>query len=115
MVALYTVIVGGVTIGGVYVLFHSGLYMVIIAAIGLFLAGFGGAWGGRGSAATVGGASASVEEHTYEKVSEQMAGGYAGLAPSTNASVARIVLILYGIGLVFWSILVLTFFRSGLH
>lgn len=107
IVALYTVIVGGVTVGGVYVLSHSGLYIVVVAAAGLFLVGLGGGSVGAVSASTAGG--------TEEAEISQMMDRNLGLGPSTKGFGARLVLILYGIGLVFWSIIVLNFFRSGLQ
>ena len=107
MVALYTVILGVVTVGGVYVVFHSGLYILIIAAAGLLLVGLGGG--------SLGAVSPSATRGTEEAEISEMMGEHIQPRPSMTAFGVRLALILYGIGLVVWSIIVLAFFRSGLQ
>jgi hypothetical protein len=107
MVAIYTVLAGGVTVGGVYVLSHSGLYILGTAAVGMAFLGLGGG--------SVGAVSARATEGTEEAEISQMTSGSVGAGTATKVGAARLVLVLYGVGLLLWSIIVLTFFRSGLH
>jgi hypothetical protein len=115
MVALYTVVVGVVTVGGVYLLFHSGLYILVVVAAGMVSIAVGSVLVGGTGATTLGGVGASFDEAIETSVFDQMVGGNTSGGPSAVAVRVPLVLILYGVGLVFWSIVALAFFGSGLQ
>ena len=105
--AYYTVIAGALTVGCVYLLTHSGLYTVVTTGVGLLLVVLGGAAGGTVSGSLVEGADEAAISGT---MAEDMQ-----LRPSPGDFGTRVVLIFYGVGLVLWSVIVLTVFRSGLR
>ncbi len=105
--AFYTVIAGALTVGCVYFLTHSGLFTVVTTVVGLLLAILGGAAGGTVSGSIVEGAD---EAAMSGAMAENMQ-----LRPSPGDFGTRVVLIFYGLGLSLWSVVVLTFFRSGLR
>ncbi|WP_435333621.1 hypothetical protein [Haloarchaeobius sp. TZWWS8] len=106
-VAIYTVVAGAITVGAVYFLTHSGLYTVALTGIGVVLAVFGGASGGT---VVAGGLGGTEEAGSSEMMSKDMKVG-----PTTGKFDNGVLMILYGFGLILWSVVVLTFFSSGLQ
>ncbi|WP_084186449.1 hypothetical protein [Haladaptatus litoreus] len=102
----YTGIAGALTVGCLYLVAHSGLYMLIAMGAGILLVVLGGAASGPVSASAVG----EAEGAGLSGVTEGMQ-----LQPSMENFNTRAVLIFYGVGLILWSIVVLTVFRSGLQ
>jgi hypothetical protein len=111
----YTVLAGAITVGCIYFLTHSGLYMVAATGVGVLLVALGGAASGPVGASAVEGAGDGG-------ISETDDGGISGmivedmqLHPSPREFGTRAVLLFYGFGLVLWSAIILAFFRSGLQ
>ncbi len=104
--AFYTAIAGFITVGCIYLLTHSGLYTIVATVVGLLLVVLGGAQSGPVSASAVEGA----ENAEMGLIAEDMP-----LRPSPGEFGIRSVLIFYGLGLVLWSVIVLTAFRTGFH
>ncbi len=112
-VAFYTVVMGAITVGFVYSVTHSGLYMVGAAGIGVLLAVLGGASGGTVSAGGAGGApyvGGGGEGGLSEMMLKDIQTG-----PITGKFGSGLILVLFGFGLVLWSSVVLVFFQSGLQ
>ncbi len=105
--AFYTIIAGAITVGCVYFLTYSGLYTVVAAGVGLLLVILGGAASITTGPTFVEGADEAAISGTMTEENQ--------FHPSPADFDTRTVLLFYGLGLVLWSVLVLTFFRSGLQ
>ncbi|WP_049969916.1 hypothetical protein [Haladaptatus cibarius] len=104
--AFYTVLAGAITVGGVYFLTYSGLYTLVVTGVGLLFIVLGGAASGPVGASAVETGDAEISGMMVEDTQ---------LLPSPGEFGARAILLFYGAGLVLWSVIVLTFFQSGLQ
>ncbi|WP_435358862.1 hypothetical protein [Haloarchaeobius sp. DFWS5] len=114
--AFYTVVAGAITVGLVYFLTNSGLYIVALAALGVVVAVLGGASGGTtvGGSDIGGGADISFGRGEEGGMSEMMVKDMK-LAPNSGKFGGGLILIFYGLGLTLWSVVVLNFFSAGLQ
>lgn len=104
---LYSVGAGALTVGGIGVLTRSGLGMLILAALGLLLIVLGGGVAGPMSPAGA--------EHAEDMGLSAMMVEDMGLSPTEFASTPpRLIMILYGIGLLGWSLVALFGFQQFL-
>lgn len=100
-VFLYTVLFGSLTVGGVYLSTRSGAYVLVLAAVGLTLVTFIGGTGDVFSSS-----AAAHTPHVGGVPGDEESGH--GWDPSGSVTGSRSeALLLYGIGLVVWSVLVL--------
>ncbi|ELZ82086.1 hypothetical protein [Haloferax larsenii] len=106
-VLVFTIIAGLATVGTIYYTTHSGLYLVFAAIAGLLLLALGGGQAGRTNV-TEGGVHEEGGIETEANVDIHAASAAGRLS-------IRLVLICYGIGIFLWSVIILQYFRSGLH
>ena len=97
--SLYAGLLGLLTVGTIYLVTHSGLFILVLAGMGLLLVVLGG-----GTASPM---SPSGAEHA-----EQIGGGLmiedTGLWPHSYVTTSlRGILLFYGVGLFLWSLIVL--------
>ena len=95
-VLLYTGLLALPTVGAVYLATHSGLYMLVLAGSGAVLASLGG------------GAAGSMTAHPDAETSDLISddGGFSPGAVTNTPP--RIALVFYGVGVLLWSLVVLS-------
>lgn len=103
---LYTGLLALLTVGAVYFATHSGMYMLVLAGMGVLLVVLGGG--------TAGPTSAAGADHA-EDVGAGLTVDGSDLWPHSyaNGSV-RVLLVLYGFGVFVWSLVVLLALRDTL-
>ncbi|QCC60632.1 hypothetical protein [Natrinema thermotolerans] len=108
-----TGVIGGVTVGLVYGLTHSGAVIVGLAGLGILCIGVGGGTTGHGG--TSGFAALGRTGHDESSEVRNMT-RHMELWPGVSSDMpVRVRLLFYGLGLLFWSLTVLGLFSSRLH
>ncbi|NLV02462.1 hypothetical protein [Haloferax volcanii] len=105
--ALYTGLLGLLTVGGVYLATHSGLYLLALTGAGVLLVVLGG-----GAVSQMG---PSNVEHAGEKGGTNRVVSNAGLwSPVETDTSLRLALLCYGAGVFLWSLVVFGVLRDTL-
>jgi hypothetical protein len=104
-IAIYTVLLALVSVGIVYVVTASGLWMIGTTFLGVLFVVLGGA--------TAGSVSPAGAEQAEEAMVDSAGSGGPFEVGGFNTSL-RSVLLFYGAGLTLWSVCVLAFFRGTL-
>lgn len=102
---LYTGLLGLLTVGGVYLTTHSGLYMTVLAGGGVLLVALGGGAGGH--------PSVSSAERGIESLGDEADSNMIWSPMKTDTS-PRLALAFYGFGVLLWSLVVLSTLRDTL-
>lgn len=115
--AVYTILPGVVVVSGVYFLTHSGLYMLIVAGVGLVSIVLGiagrGEMGAGGPGHVAG--NAGVSDMMAEGMSLRPSSDGPALLGTLGDYTMREILILAGFGLMGGAFIALAFFRASLQ
>lgn len=104
---VYTGLFGLLTVGTIYFATHSGLYLLISAGIGLLFVVLGGGVAGK--------TGVTQTEHAGEEGGTELMVDSPGLwSPLDTDTSLRLTLLLYGFGVLLWSLIVLGTLRDTL-